>query len=141
MTWAKYRTAIERSVSWRTWSSHKSEFLKFIVSRGVCAIFSYGLYLALLLVVRYEIAYVVSYAAGIALAYFVSSRFVFQVAMSPRSAARFPLVYLAQFVVSFVLLRIAVQLVHIPPSIAYAIAVAVTIPLTFSLSRWIMRAG
>lgn len=141
MNWTQCRLAMERRLPWRSPGFHKSEFLRFVISRGVCAIFSYGLYLALLLIVSYEIAYVASYVAGIALAYFVSSRFVFQVAMSPRSAIRFPLVYLVQFVISFVLLRITVQWIHIPPSIAYAIAVAVTIPLTFSLSRWIMRAG
>ena len=141
MTWEKYRTAIARGFLWRTMGSQRGEFLKFMVSRGACAVFSYGLYLALLLVVRYEIAYLSTYTAGIALAYFVSSRFVFRVPMTPRSATRFPLVYLAQFLVSFVLLKIAVQVAHIPPSIACALAIAVTIPLTFSLSRWIMRAG
>ena len=141
MTLARYRMAMKRHLLLRSLTAHRAEFLRFVISRGACAVFSYGLYLVLLLIVRYEIAYVASYIAGIALAYFVSSRFVFQVAMSPRSAIRFPFVYLIQFIVSFILLRIAVQLVHIPPSIAYAVAVAVTIPLTFSLSRWIMRAG
>lgn len=125
----------------RTRSFISGEFARFVIVRGICTVVSYGLYLLLLLLTRYEVAYVVSYAGGVVLAYFVSSRYVFRVPMSARSAARFPLVYVAQFLATFVLLRAAVSWGHISPSIAYILAVGITIPLTFALSRRIMRAG
>lgn len=117
------------------------EFARFVIVRGICTVLSYGAYLLLLLSFSYEVSYVCSYLFGIVLAYLVNSRFVFRVAMSRRSAIRFPLVYVVQFVGTFLILRIAVQWAHISPSIAYGLAVCVTIPLTFVLSRRIIRAG
>jgi putative flippase GtrA len=116
-----------------------SEFVRFVVVRGICAIFTYGLYLVLLIKIRYEVAYLVSFVGGVVLAYVINSRYVFREAMNAKSAILFPIVYIVQFLVSFVLLRIAVQWVGILPSIAFAIAVGITIPVTFVLSRLIIR--
>jgi len=117
------------------------EFVRFVVLRAVCAVFSYGLYLLLLLWLRYEAAYVIAFLAGIGLAYVVSAVFVFQEPMRKRSAFRFPFVYLLQFVLCLVLLRAGVELIGIPEALALAFAVGITLPLTFLLSRWIVRAG
>lgn len=117
------------------------EFVRFVVLRAACAVFSYGAYLLLLRWMRYEFAYVIAFVAGVALAYVVNAMFVFQQPMRRRSALRFPFVYLLQFVASLVLLRIAVEVLGIHEAIALAFAVGVTLPVTFLLSRWILRAG
>lgn len=117
------------------------EFVRFVLLRAVCAVFSYGLYIALLRWIRYEAAYVVAFIAGIGLAYVVSAMFVFRQPMRKRSAYRFPVVYLLQFVLSLILLRVAVEILGIPEWLALAFAVGVTLPITFLLSRWIVRAG
>src|SRR5688500_14139103 len=54
------------------------EFVRFVVVRCVCAIFSYGAYLLLLRWMRYELAYVLAFLAGVGLAYVVSAVFVFR---------------------------------------------------------------
>ena len=117
------------------------EFLRFLVMGGANTIVAYAIYLLLLHWMRYEIAYTIGYAVGIAMAYLLSSRFVFRQPFRRRSAARFPLVYVAQFLISFVLLRIAVEWLRVPEWLALGFAVVATIPVTFVLSRWIIRAG
>ena len=54
---------------------------------------------------------------------------------------RFPFVYLAQFLISLGLLRLAVEVIHIPQWLALGFAVVLTIPVTFLLTRWVLRAG
>lgn len=138
--------SMRNAMSMERWGSRivlllGGEFARFVLVRGLCAVLSYGAYLLLLLSSSYEFAYVSSYLFGIVLAYLVNSRFVFRVAMSRRSAIRFPLVYIVQFVGTFLILRFAVQWAHISPSIAYGLAVCVTIPITFVLSRRIIKAA
>ncbi|MBX3692217.1 GtrA family protein [Dokdonella sp.] len=118
-----------------------SEFLRFLVMGGANTIVAYAIYLLLLNWMRYELAYTIGYAVGIAMAYVLSSTFVFRQPFKRRSALRFPFVYIAQFLVSFVLLRIAVEWIGLPEWVALGFAVVATIPVTFALSRWILRAG
>lgn len=117
------------------------EFLRFLVMGGANTIVAYAIYLLLLHWMRYEIAYTIGYAVGIAMAYVLSSKFVFRQPFRRRSATRFPLVYVAQFLVSLAMLRIAVEWLHLPEWAALGFAVIATIPVTFVLSRWILRAG
>jgi putative flippase GtrA len=117
------------------------EFLRFLIMGGTNTIVAYAIYLLLLQWMRYEIAYSIGYAVGIVLAYALSAAFVFRQPMRRRSAIRFPLVYLAQFLISLGLLRLAVEVIHIPQWLAFAFVVILTIPVTFLLSRWVLRSG
>ncbi len=117
------------------------EFLRFLILGGTNTIVTYAIYLLLLRWMRYEIAYSIGYAVGIVLAYALSAAFVFRQPMRRRSAIRFPLVYLAQFLISLGLLRLAVEVIHIPQWLAFAFVVILTIPVTFLLSRWVLRSG
>lgn len=117
------------------------EFLRFLVMGGSNTVVAYAIYLLLLQWMRYEIAYSVGYAVGIVMAYVLSTAFVFRKPMSTRSALRFPLVYLAQFLISLGLLRLAVEVIHIPQWLALGFAVVLTIPVTFLLSRWVLHSG
>ncbi len=117
------------------------EFLRFLVMGGTNTIVAYAIYLLLLNWMNYEFAYTIGYAVGIAMAYVLSAGFVFRQSLRKRSAVRFPLVYAAQFLVSFLLLRVAVELLDMPEWLALGFAVVLTIPVTFALSRWVIRAG
>lgn len=117
------------------------EFVRFLIMGGANTLVAYVIYLLLLNWLRYEIAYAIGYACGIVLAYTLSAAFVFRKPLSRRSAVRFPLVYVAQFLVSLGLLRIAVEIFNMPEWIAFGFAVALTIPVTFMLSRWVLHSG
>ena len=123
------------------WHRLAGEFVRFLVMGGANTIVAYAIYLMLLQWIRYEIAYTIGYAVGIAMAYVLSSSFVFRQPFRRRSAMRFPFVYVAQFLVSFVLLKVAVEWIGLPEWLALGFAVVATIPVTFVLSRWILRAG
>lgn len=116
------------------------EFTRFVALRALCAVFSYGLYVALLLVMRYEAAYVIAFIAGVALAYVVNAKVVFEEPMRRKSALWFPFVYLFQFLLCLVLLRVSVERLGVPEWLALGVAVGVTLPITFLLSRWVIRA-
>lgn len=117
----------------------RREFVRFGLLRAACAVLSYGLYLALLPWFPYEAAYAVAFVAGVALAYVVNATVVFREPMRVRSALRFPLVYVVQFVLSWFLLRIAVEQLGVPESWALLLAVSAILPVTFVLSRRIIR--
>jgi putative flippase GtrA len=117
------------------------EFLRFLIVGGINTVVAYGVYLLLLPWLRYEVAYAIGYAVGIATAYALSTAFVFRQPLRKRSAARFPLVYVVQFLVSLGLLRVAVEVFAVPQWLALAVSVVLTVPVTFVLSRWIVRAG
>ncbi len=117
------------------------EFFRFLIMGGTNTLVAYAIYLVLLQWMRFDVAYTIGYAVGIVMAYALSAAFVFRQPMRKRSALRFPLVYLAQFLVSLGLLHLAVEVLHIPQWLALGFAVVLTIPVTFVLSRWVLRAG
>ena len=117
------------------------EFLRFLIMGGTNTLVAYAIYLLLLNWIRYEIAYAIGYGCGIVMAYALSAAFVFRKPMRRRSALRFPLVYVAQFLVSLGLLRIAVEIFSMPEWIAFGFAVVVTIPVTLLLTRWVLHSS
>ena len=117
------------------------EFVRFLIMGGANTLVAYAIYLLLLNWMRYEIAYAIGYACGIVLAYALSAAFVFRKPLSRRSAVRFPLVYVAQFLISLGVLRVAVEYAHIPQWLAFGFAVALTIPATFVLTRWVLHSS
>jgi len=116
-----------------------SEYVRFIVARVACTVATYALYLALLRWLRYELAYAISFVFGIAIAYVASARLVFAEPLRLRAALQFPLVYVVQFVATFLLLRLSVEILGIPETWALAIVVVLLLPLTFILSKRIVR--
>jgi putative flippase GtrA len=117
------------------------EFLRFLLMGGMNTLVAYLIYLVLLNWIRYEIAYAIGYATGIVIAFWVSAAFVFRKPMRGRSALRFPLVYVMQFFVSGGILKVAVEIMHLPHWLAFLVAVGLTIPFTFALSRCVLHAG
>ena len=55
-----------------------------------------------------------------------------------RSALYYPLVYLLQFLISFVLLKVLIDLLHAPVWFSPLLVLVITIPATFVLSRFII---
>jgi putative flippase GtrA len=115
------------------------EFVRFLLAGGVNTALSYGVYLLTLLVFPYKFAYTISFLAGIALSYWLTSRFVFQRGLSLRSAIQYPLVYLFQYVMGLIILTLLVERFHMKPRWAPVIVVVCTIPMTFFLSRFVIK--
>jgi putative flippase GtrA len=100
---------------------------------------TYALYFALQMLFFYQIAYALAYLAGIAFSYWFNSVIVFKTKLNWKSLLNYPLVYIAQYCVSALLLGAFIERLDISPKFAPLIVLVATIPLTFFMSRWILR--
>ena len=117
----------------------RGEALRFMIVGAINTVVGYGLYLVLLSTVGYAYAYTAAYIAGIALSYMLNTRFVFRVQRRVRGMLLFPLVYVAQYLVGVVTLQLAINQLGVPQKLALLVSIGVTIPLTFLLSRLILK--
>jgi putative flippase GtrA len=117
------------------------EMFRFLVVGVINTTVSYGAYLLLLQWFPYKVAYAISYILGIAISYLLSTFFVFRQPLRARAALRYPLVYLAQFLLGLVLLQVFVEFLGAPVWLAPLFVTALTIPCTFVMSRMIVRSG
>lgn len=117
----------------------ENEIVRFVFMGGVNTGLTWLLYLALKLFVPYEIAFTLSYVAGILLSYVLNARYVFATKMSLSTFLQFPLVYVVQYLVSVATLYALVELAHCPESIAPLVVTALTVPVTYVMSRFILK--
>jgi putative flippase GtrA len=115
------------------------ESVRFVLAGGFRTAVTYAAYLVLLPFVGYAISYSVTYVAGIVLAYYVSARFVFRRPLQWRHAIQYPLVYILQYGLGITLTTALIEGVHLSAEFAAALAIVITVPFTFWLSRWIIK--
>lgn len=116
-------------------SRHGGRILRYVVAGAVNTAVTYVLYLALLRAMPYAWAYTVAFVAGIGIAYVLQSRYVFAAAASWQTFLAFPLVYVVQYVVGVVALRMLVESGLASRELAAIAVLAVTVPVGFVLSR------
>lgn len=119
--------------------SISSEFIRFVITGVINTAASYIIYLLLLVVLSYSAAYTISYAAGIALAYYLNSRFVFGQPLHWKKAAGFPLIYGVQYLLGIAILVLMVEAFRINTAIAPLIVIACTVPFTFVVNRAFLK--
>jgi len=85
-------------------------------------------------------AYAIAYIVSIAVSYVFNAMFVFRQPLRARSALYYPLVYLAQFLLGLLMLKVLIGVVHVSAWLAPLLVSVLTIPMTFLLSRIIVRA-
>jgi putative flippase GtrA len=116
----------------------RREFARFLLVGATNTLFSYLLFLLLLVFVDYLPAYTVAYAAGIVLSYYLNVRFVFRKQVSLASFLKFPMVYVIQYALGAATLWLLVGKAGIPPALAMVGVIVVTIPVTFLASRFVL---
>ena len=117
----------------------RREALRFLIAGAINTVTTYAVYLALLSWLHYTLAYTIAYVTGIALAYWLSTWYVFEVRRSKRGMLLFPLVYVAQYLAGVGTLQFAVNLLSLPQQYALLVSIAVTVPITFVLSRLVLK--
>jgi len=115
------------------------EALRFLVGGGVNTLLSLVYYWALLYLMPYGAAYTVSFALGILSSYAINTLFVFRTHWSWRRLMAFPLVHLVNYGVGLAVVWASVSLLGLDERVAPLVAIAVTLPLNFLLSRWLIR--
>lgn len=119
----------------------RAEFVRFLLVGATNTAFSYVLFVLLYKFMHhqhYQVAYAVSYAAGIVLSYFLNVHFVFRTKRSLASFLKFPFVYLAQYGLGALVLGLLVK-TGLDPRLAMVGVIGVTIPVTFLASRFVLK--
>lgn len=114
-------------------------FVRFLLSGGFNTAATYALYLVLLQFFPYGVSYTLTFASGIGLAYLLNRYFVFG---APRAGTRillFPLVYLLQYLAGLLTVFVWVDVLLWRATLAPLASVAVTIPITFVLTKWVFN--
>jgi putative flippase GtrA len=109
---------------------------KFIISGALNTAVTYVLFLILTRFLRTSMAYTLTYAVGIAIAYLLNTFFVFRTGHSNRMAIAVPVSYLIQYFYGLVALNILIQVFRLPAYIAMAIVIASSFPSQFLILRF-----
>ena len=109
---------------------------RFLLSGAFNTLLTYALYLMLLGWLGYRWSYAIAFAAGIVLAYALNRSFVFNGHTGWRSVVAMPLIYALQFVLGLAVVELWVALLQLPAAFAPLLAIAITVPCTYLLSRF-----
>lgn len=110
----------------------------FVIGGALNTAVTYLIYLVLQEVLRYQFAYLLAYAAGIAFSYVFNSLVVFRRPMSWRGMLAFPAVYVIQYLVSAGVLALIVEGFGVPAWWAPLLVSLLMLPLTYLLTRFVL---
>ncbi|WP_254848764.1 GtrA family protein [Paenibacillus odorifer] len=113
--------------------------MKFVISGGINTLFTYLVYLLLLQALSYSMSYTISYISGIFLSYYLNTIFVFKEKVTFRKFLKFPIVYLVQYLINLLMLFVLVEYLNLSKQIVPLIVIVVTIPITYTLSKLIIK--
>lgn len=124
--------------SWHQRDGIAPELARFLLAGAINTAIGYGVYLLATPAMGMHPAYALAYAVGIVSAYLLNSRFVFRRPLSKVTAARYPLVYLAQYLAGAVVLQILTQRVSMDSRWAGLLAIAASVPVSFFANRMVL---
>jgi putative flippase GtrA len=114
------------------------QVLGFVVVGGINTVGGYGIYLLLFLFLSYRLAYSIAYLIGIGVSYLLNTYFVFGQKPSASKAIQYPLVYVVQYIFGIIALTLLVEVMRVNPTYAPLAVIVLTIPITFTLTRFIL---
>jgi putative flippase GtrA len=113
-------------------------FVRFVVVNVLNTLLYYLLYLLFLLVVPYVAANVLALGVAIVLAYSMNARYAFRVRMTGRSLVSFLITNLTTMGLRTVVVWLLVEIQLTGERVAPLVAVAVTLPVAFLLTKFVM---
>ena len=116
-------------------------FFKFVIAGAVNTSLSYLLYLLLLEVLSYTLAYSISYCFGIICSYLLNSLYVFNQPLKLSLFLKYPIVYVVQYVLGIFILGLMVEIIGVGPELGMVFVIIISIPVTFMLSKFILNTG
>ncbi|WP_253345651.1 GtrA family protein [Staphylococcus equorum] len=117
------------------------EIIKFIIVGGINTLNYYIVYLILLKLIdlNYLVSHVSGFMVSFIISYYLNCHFVYKVKPTWRKFIQFPLTQVVNMVMQTLLLYIFVQWFHISSVIAPFAGLIITIPITFVLSKYILK--
>ncbi len=120
----------------------RGEFLRFVTVGALNTGLTYGIYVALVHFIHYQLAYAVAYSAGIVLQFLLHSRFVFRVPLRWSNLGGYPPIHLVLYGFGALLLHVLVARLGMDERLAPLLVIALSVPLSFALTRaWLGRRG
>lgn len=118
-----------------------AEILKFIIVGGINTLNYYVVYLLLLklLHIEYMISHITGFIVAFVISYYLNCYFVYRVKPTWRKFISFPITQLVNVSLQTVLLYVFVSWLNLPAEIAPFAGLVITIPITFVLSKWILK--
>jgi len=108
---------------------------RFLVSGAINTAATFAIYVQLLGVVTYVLAYSVAFVSGIVVSYLLHRYFVFRTGGGLGVMMLFPLVYVVQYLLGVMIIFLWVDVLDMPETVASVVAVVATVPVTYALSR------
>ncbi len=118
-----------------------AEILKFIIVGGINTLNYYVVYLLLLklLHIEYMISHIAGFIVAFVISYYLNCYFVYRVKPTWRKFISFPITQIVNISLQTVLLYVFVSWLNLPAEIAPFAGLIITIPITFILSKWILK--
>ncbi|MCS4705137.1 flippase GtxA [Staphylococcus aureus] len=118
-----------------------AEILKFINVGGINTLNYYVVYLLLLklLHIEYMISHITGFLVAFVISYYLNCYFVYRVKPTWRKFISFPITQIVNVSLQTVLLYVFVSWLNLPAEIAPFAGLVITIPITFVLSKWILK--
>ncbi|HCY7803080.1 TPA: flippase GtxA [Staphylococcus aureus] len=118
-----------------------AEILKFIIVGGINTLNYYVVYLLLLklLHIEYMISHITGFIVAFVISYYLNCYFVYRVKPTWRKFISFPITQIVNVSLQTVLLYVFVSWLNLPAEIALFAGLIITIPITFVLSKWILK--
>ncbi|UXU15192.1 flippase GtxA [Staphylococcus aureus] len=118
-----------------------AEILKFIIVGGINTLNYYVVYLLLLklLHIEYMISHITGFLVAFVISYYLNCYFVYRVKPTWRKFISFPITQIVNVSLQTVLLYVLVSWLNLPAEIAPFAGLVITIPITFVLSKWILK--
>ncbi|HCY3155016.1 TPA: flippase GtxA [Staphylococcus aureus] len=118
-----------------------AEILKFIIVGGINTLNYYVVYLLLLklLHIEYMISHITGFLVAFVISYYLNCYFVYRVKPTWRKFISFPITQIVNVILQTVLLYVFVSWLNLPAEIAPFAGLVITIPITFVLSKWILK--
>ncbi|WP_141061541.1 flippase GtxA [Staphylococcus aureus] len=118
-----------------------AEILKFIIVGGINTLNYYVVYLLLLklLHIEYMISHITGFIVAFVISYYLNCYFVYRVKPTWRKFISFPITQIVNVSLQTVLLYVFVSWLNLTAEIAPFAGLIITIPITFILSKWILK--
>jgi putative flippase GtrA len=109
----------------------KLQGIKYLVSGGLNTIITYALYLLLLLVAEYRVAFSVTFVVGIFISYCMNAYFVFNVKLTYKGFFSYHLIYIFQYFTGLLLMVVFVDILNIDQRVAPILNVFILTPISY----------
>ena len=118
---------------------YNKSFIKFLVVGATNTLVGYIIYLFLLSMMPYSIAYTCTFILSIGISYLLNSTLVFNAKHSLKKILKFPLIYLMQYCLGLCTLTFLVSFANINQKVAPLIVVLITTPITYILMKRVFK--